>query len=113
MNDRGIAALAYNVLLRPGVKVGFGMSFDTQHLKEASHKVLMPQYLTGHVLIVYRLAQASNSRARQSTFNEAFVLLDLNRVWEQPSTFVGNFMHFSVSAAIHYALVINCRNTLH
>ncbi|CAF9931981.1 MAG: Mitochondrial porin [Heterodermia speciosa] len=39
VNDRGIAALAYNVLLRPGVKVGIGMSFDTQHLKEASHKV--------------------------------------------------------------------------
>ncbi|KAL8797334.1 MAG: hypothetical protein Q9195_000488 [Heterodermia aff. obscurata] len=39
VNDRGIAALAYNILLRPGVKVGIGMSLDTQHLKEASHKV--------------------------------------------------------------------------
>ena len=80
MNDQGIAALAYNVLLRPGVKVGIGMSFDTQHLKEASHKVLTFQHLTDLVLIVYRSAQASNSRARQSVLNEAFILLELNGV---------------------------------
>ena len=80
VNDRGIAALAYNVLLRPGVKVGVGMSFDTQHLKEASHKVLTFYYFPELVLIVYRLAQASNSRARQSTFNEEFILLGLNGV---------------------------------
>ena len=66
MNDRGIAALAYNVLLRPGVKVGLGMSFDTQHLKEASHKVSMHYTDTGSVLIVHRSEQASSSKARCS-----------------------------------------------
>lgn len=39
VNDRGIAALAYNVKLRPGVTVGLGLSLDTQNLKEAAHKV--------------------------------------------------------------------------
>lgn len=39
VNDRGIAALAYNVLLRPGFTLGLGASFDTQNLNEASHKV--------------------------------------------------------------------------
>ncbi|KZF25688.1 outer mitochondrial membrane protein porin [Xylona heveae TC161] len=39
INDRGIAALAYNVLLRPGVTLGLGASFDTQKLNEAAHKV--------------------------------------------------------------------------
>lgn len=39
VNDRGIAALAYNVLLRPGFTLGLGASFDTQKLNEASHKV--------------------------------------------------------------------------
>jgi len=39
VNDRGIAAFAYNVLLRPGVKVGLGLSVDTQNLKENAHKV--------------------------------------------------------------------------
>ena len=39
VNDRGIAALAYNVLLRPGVTVGPGLSLDTQNIKEAAHKV--------------------------------------------------------------------------
>ncbi|KAI9828998.1 MAG: hypothetical protein M1832_000021 [Thelocarpon impressellum] len=39
INDRGIAALAYNVLLRPGVTLGLGASFDTQNLNEAAHKV--------------------------------------------------------------------------
>ena len=40
MNDRGIAATSYNVLLRPGVTLGLGASFDTQNLNEAAHKVL-------------------------------------------------------------------------
>ncbi|KAL9126294.1 MAG: hypothetical protein Q9217_004643 [Psora testacea] len=39
VNDRGIAALAYNVKLRPGVTVGLGVSLDTQNLNEAAHKV--------------------------------------------------------------------------
>ncbi|KAI9887572.1 MAG: Mitochondrial porin [Watsoniomyces obsoletus] len=39
INDRGIAALAYNVILRPGVTLGLGASFDTQKLSEAGHKV--------------------------------------------------------------------------
>ncbi|ODH47508.1 mitochondrial outer membrane protein porin [Paracoccidioides brasiliensis] len=39
INDRGIAALAYNVLLRPGVTLGLGASFDTQKLHQSAHKV--------------------------------------------------------------------------
>ncbi|KAK0720709.1 eukaryotic porin/Tom40 [Lasiosphaeris hirsuta] len=39
INDRGIAAVAYNVLLREGVTVGVGASFDTQKLDQATHKV--------------------------------------------------------------------------
>ncbi|KAK0514498.1 hypothetical protein JMJ35_003115 [Cladonia borealis] len=39
INDRGIAALAYNVKLRPGVTTGLGVSLDTQNLNEAAHKV--------------------------------------------------------------------------
>ena len=39
VNERGIAALAYNVKLRPGVTVGLGVSLDTQNLSEAAHKV--------------------------------------------------------------------------
>lgn len=39
LNDRGIAALAYNVLLREGVTLGLGGSFDTQKLDQATHKV--------------------------------------------------------------------------
>lgn len=39
INERGIAALAYNVLLRPGVTLGLGASLDTQNLSEAGHKV--------------------------------------------------------------------------
>jgi voltage-dependent anion channel protein 2 len=39
INDRGIAAVAYNVLLREGVTVGIGASFDTQKLDQATHKV--------------------------------------------------------------------------
>ncbi|EEY14550.1 outer mitochondrial membrane protein porin [Verticillium alfalfae VaMs.102] len=39
VNDRGVAALAYNVLLRPGVTLGLGASFDTQKLDQATHKL--------------------------------------------------------------------------
>ncbi|EXJ86154.1 hypothetical protein A1O1_06524 [Capronia coronata CBS 617.96] len=39
INDRGIAALAYNVKLGTGVTLGLGASFDTQNLNQASHKV--------------------------------------------------------------------------
>ena len=39
INDRGIAALAYNIKLRPGVTFGVGASFDTQNMNEAAHKV--------------------------------------------------------------------------
>ena len=55
MNDRGIAALAYNVMLRDGVKLGLGMSFDTQNLKEASHKVRIEHLHCIHALMDYRL----------------------------------------------------------
>lgn len=39
INDRGVAAVAYNVLLREGVAFGIGASFDTQKLDQATHKV--------------------------------------------------------------------------
>ncbi|OAA66620.1 outer mitochondrial membrane protein porin [Niveomyces insectorum RCEF 264] len=39
INDRGVAAVAYNVLLREGVSFGLGASFDTQKLDQATHKV--------------------------------------------------------------------------
>jgi voltage-dependent anion channel protein 2 len=39
INDRGIAAVAYNILLRPGVTLGLGASFDTQKLDQATHKI--------------------------------------------------------------------------
>ncbi|KAL8935315.1 MAG: hypothetical protein Q9216_005490 [Gyalolechia sp. 2 TL-2023] len=39
VNDRGIASLAYNVLLRSGVTAGVGVSLDTQKLSESAHKV--------------------------------------------------------------------------
>jgi voltage-dependent anion channel protein 2 len=39
IDDRGMAAVAYNVLLRPGVHLGLGASFDTQKLDQAAHKV--------------------------------------------------------------------------
>lgn len=39
INDRGVAAVAYNVLLRPGVTLGLGASLDTQKLDQASHKI--------------------------------------------------------------------------
>jgi len=34
-----VAAVAYNVLLRPGVTIGIGASFDTQKLDQATHKI--------------------------------------------------------------------------
>jgi voltage-dependent anion channel protein 2 len=39
INDRGVAAVAYNVLLRPGVTLGLGASFDTQKMDNSAHKV--------------------------------------------------------------------------
>lgn len=39
INDRGIAALAYNVKLGTGVTLGLGASLDTQNLSQAAHKV--------------------------------------------------------------------------
>jgi len=45
INDRGVAALAYNVLLREGVTFGVGASFDTQKLDQATHKVWIPSQL--------------------------------------------------------------------
>ncbi|TAQ91428.1 hypothetical protein B7494_g218 [Chlorociboria aeruginascens] len=39
MNDRGVVAIAYNVLLRPGVTLGLGASFDTQKMDQATHKI--------------------------------------------------------------------------
>ncbi|KAL2019706.1 hypothetical protein VTK56DRAFT_9243 [Thermocarpiscus australiensis] len=39
INDRGVAAVAYNVLLREGVTLGVGASFDTQKFDQATHKV--------------------------------------------------------------------------
>ncbi|EHA48398.1 mitochondrial outer membrane protein porin [Pyricularia oryzae 70-15] len=39
INDRGVAAVAYTTLLRPGVTFGIGASFDTQKLDQATHKV--------------------------------------------------------------------------
>ncbi|KAI1764168.1 eukaryotic porin/Tom40 [Hypoxylon sp. FL1150] len=39
INDRGVAAVSYNVLLRGGVTIGLGASFDTQKLDQATHKV--------------------------------------------------------------------------
>lgn len=39
INERGIAALAYNVKLGTGVTLGLGASLDTQNLSQAAHKV--------------------------------------------------------------------------
>ncbi|KAF4125690.1 voltage-dependent anion channel protein 2 [Geosmithia morbida] len=39
INDRGLAAVGYNVLLREGVTLGLGGSFDTQKLDQATHKL--------------------------------------------------------------------------
>ena len=39
VDDRGIAALSYNVKVKEGFTFGLGASFDTQKLNEATHKV--------------------------------------------------------------------------
>lgn len=39
INDRGIAAISYNVLLREGVTLGLGASFDTQKLDSSPNKI--------------------------------------------------------------------------
>ncbi|KAF2223491.1 eukaryotic porin/Tom40 [Elsinoe ampelina] len=39
INDRGIAALAYNTKLNPGATLGLGLSLDTAKLNEAGHKI--------------------------------------------------------------------------
>jgi len=39
INDKGIAALAYNVRLSTGVTLGLGASLDTQNFQEPKHKV--------------------------------------------------------------------------
>ena len=39
VDDRGIAALAYNTKLNQNLTFGVGTSFDTQKLNEGTHKV--------------------------------------------------------------------------
>jgi len=39
INDRGVAAVSYNVLIRPGATLGLGVSFDTTKLDQATHKI--------------------------------------------------------------------------
>ncbi|KAI4732356.1 hypothetical protein E4T50_17065 [Aureobasidium sp. EXF-12298] len=39
INDRGIAALAYNTKLNAGTTFGVGLSLDTNKLNEAGHKI--------------------------------------------------------------------------
>jgi voltage-dependent anion channel protein 2 len=39
INNSGIAAVSYVQTLRPGIKVGFGASVDTQRLQESAHKI--------------------------------------------------------------------------
>lgn len=39
INNSGIAAVSYIQTLRPGIKVGFGASIDTQRLQESAHKI--------------------------------------------------------------------------
>ena len=41
IDDRGIAALAYNTKVNGGLTFGIGASFDTQKLNESTHKVGM------------------------------------------------------------------------
>ncbi|OLL22562.1 Mitochondrial outer membrane protein porin [Neolecta irregularis DAH-3] len=41
INNSGIAAISYNQVLRPGVKVGVGAKIDTQNPQGPSHKVGM------------------------------------------------------------------------
>ncbi len=71
INDRGIAALAYNVLLREGVTLGLGGSFDTQKLDQATHKVRLRSlnlYLSCRALLLTSISSsvpASPSRVKQ------------------------------------------------
>lgn len=39
INSQAIAALAYSQALRPGVRLGLGVSFDTQKLNQSAHKL--------------------------------------------------------------------------
>ncbi|KAG5359952.1 Mitochondrial outer membrane protein porin [Yarrowia sp. C11] len=39
INNQGIAALAYSVGLKPGVRVGVGASIDTQRLEQSAHNL--------------------------------------------------------------------------
>jgi voltage-dependent anion channel protein 2 len=39
INNNGIAAVSYVQNLRPGIKIGFGASIDTQRLQESAHKI--------------------------------------------------------------------------
>lgn len=70
LNDRGIAALAYNVTLREGVKLGLGASFDTQKLDQATHKasyLKLCLQLSGfdtNRRVLFRLAPASPLRLK-------------------------------------------------
>ncbi len=64
INDRGVAAVAYNVLLRPGVTLGLGASFDTQKMDHSAHKVSLSKYRSCPLLKEDRLAQASPSTHR-------------------------------------------------
>ena len=71
VNDRGVAAVAYNVLLRPGVTFGIGASFDTQKLDQATHKVRfqrLPVHLLSFLTVSRRLAPASPSSLRPSDY---------------------------------------------
>jgi len=39
INNQGVAAIAYNQVLRPGVTFGVGAAIDTQRMNEPAHKV--------------------------------------------------------------------------
>jgi len=47
INNQGLAALAYNQNLRPGVTLGLGASIDTQRLNEPAHRVGLSLTLEG------------------------------------------------------------------
>ena len=67
INDRGIAAIAYNVLLREGVTLGLGGSFDTQKLDQATHKVSsFLERITSSILTTSSSVPASPSRVKLS-----------------------------------------------
>lgn len=55
VNDRGIAALAYNVLLRPGVTVGLGLSLDTQKINDGPHKVRRASLWMKAALTIFKI----------------------------------------------------------